>query len=209
MGTEENAPKRASAPKLGKLIRKRRSQLNLTLQELCKDAGLSAGYLSQVERDKAVPTLATLAQIAQTLDVGLDYFVSTPKPADAFSQAHNRPQFSFAGSSIVYEAISADYPSSELSSYILHVPPAYASETVSHEGEELVFILDGEIEQKLGGEVFQMKPGDSLHYDGSTPHAWANRTTKPARILWTGTLSVLHQTDAKARRAMLAANKIS
>ena len=196
--------KKASAPKLGALIRKRRSQLGLTLQSLSEAAELSVGYLSQVERDNAVPTLATLAQIAQALDVGLEYFVSAPKPADAFSPAKGRPQFAFAGSSVTYEAISADYPRSEMSSYILHVPPGYASEIVTHEGEELVYILEGEIEQKLGGEVFQMSAGDSLHYDGMTPHAWANNTDQPARILWTGILSVLHQKTAKDRLAIVA-----
>lgn len=205
MGT----PKKASAPKLGNLIRRRRSQLGLTLQGLCEQAGLSVGYLSQVERDNAVPTLATLAQIAQALDVGLDYFVSAPKPADAYSPAKGRAKFAFDGSSITYEAITADYPRSEMSSYILHVPPGYASEVVSHEGEELIYILEGEIEQSLGGEVFHMSPGDSLHYDGMTPHAWANKTDLPARILWTGILSVLHQKTAKDRLALVASNDIT
>ncbi|HVG48438.1 MAG TPA: cupin domain-containing protein, partial [Rubellimicrobium sp.] len=38
-----------------------------------------------------------------------------------------------------------------------------------------------------------MRAGDSLHYSGATPHAWTNRGSDPARILWTGTLSVLHR----------------
>lgn len=181
-----------AGPKLGPLLRKRRRQLGLTLRQICDRAGLSVGYLSQVENDKAVPTLGTLAQIAAGLEVGLDYFVAQPKPADALSRAAGRPRFSLPGSPIVYEAISSDYPGSELSSYILHVPPGYVSETVTHEGEEVIFILDGEIEQTLGGEVIGMRVGDSLHYSGATPHSWANRSDTPARLLWTGTLSVLH-----------------
>lgn len=197
---------RASLPVLGKLLRKRRGQLGLTLQGLGDAAGLSVGYLSHVERDKAVPSLATLAQIAQALEVGLDYFVSTPKPADAFSRAAARAQFAIAGSSIVYEAISTDYPGSELSSYILHVPPGYASEVVAHDGEEIIVILAGQIEQTLDGQVFAMTEGDSMHYNGATPHAWANKTTQPARVLWTGMLGVLHQRGAVPRLPPAAAN---
>jgi transcriptional regulator with XRE-family HTH domain len=182
---------------LGPLLRKRRRQLGLTLRQLCGRAGLSVGYLSQVENDKAVPTLGTLAQIAAGLEVGLDYFVAQPKPADALSRAQRRPRFSLPGSPIVYEAISSDYPGSELSSYILHVPPGYVSETATHEGEEIIIILDGEIEQTLGGEVIAMRVGDSLHYSGATPHSWANRGNAPARLLWTGTLNVLHQRDER------------
>lgn len=187
-------------------MRKRRRQMGLTLQEMCGRAGLSVGYLSQLERDKAVPTLATLAQIAQAMDVSVDFFVSTHKPTDALSRAVGRPQFSLAGSSIVYEAISADYPGSEMSSYILKVPPHYASETVSHDGEEIIVILEGAIEMTLGGETFMMRHGDSMHYDGKTEHSWANLADIPARVLWTGMLNVLNPGGARHMPPVIAAN---
>lgn len=66
--------------KLGQLIRKCRQQRNMTLKELCDNAGISVGYLSQVERGNATPSLGTLAQISHTLGLGLDYFVARPKP---------------------------------------------------------------------------------------------------------------------------------
>lgn len=192
-----------AVPPLGAPMRKRRRQLGLTLQGLADGAALSVGYLSQVERDKAVPTLATLAQIARALDVDLTYFIATRKPADAFSRAEGRARFAVAGSSVVYEAVSADYPGSDLSSYVLHVPAGYASEVVSHEGEELLFVLEGEIEQTLDGETFVMRAGDALHYAGSKPHSWTNRQASPARVLWTGMLSVLSQ-DGRRQMPLLA-----
>ncbi len=199
-------PKLNTNPNLGALIRKRRKQLGLTLQALCDDAGLSVGYLSQVERGHATPSLGTLAQIAQALDAELDYFVAKPKPASSLSRAGARPQFSLDGSSMVYEAIGAEFPGAELSSYILHVPPGYASETVSHEGEEIVFLLDGEITQILDGQRFVLRRGDSLHYSGATPHSWSNTTDTMARILWTGTLAVLQRKGAVHLPEMIAAN---
>lgn len=186
-----------SAPSIGSLIRKRRHQRGMTLHGLGGASGLSAGYLSQVERDHAVPTLGTLAQIADGLGVGLDYFISTPRPADALSRAEGRARFQVASSAIVYEAVTADYPGSEMTSFILHVPPGYVSETVAHDGEELIFILEGVIEQTLGDEVMQMRVGDVLHYNGMTPHAWANRGDCLARVLWTGRLDVLHREGSR------------
>ncbi len=191
---------------LGVLIRKRRKQLALTLQALCDDAGLSVGYLSQVERGQATPSLGTLAQISQALDVGLEYFIGTHKPADSLSRAHTRPQFSLNNSSMLYETLGAEFPGAELSCYILHVPPGYASETVSHEGEEIIYLLEGEIIQTLGGQNFVLKQGDSLHYSGSTPHAWSNQTNHIVRILWTGTLSVLQAKGAVTLPEMTPAN---
>ena len=180
-----------TGPKLGALIRKRRKQMGLTLQALCNSAGLSVGYLSQVERDNATPTLGTLAQIAAALEVDLEYFVATPKPSDALTRHDTRPRFNVPGSDTTYEALNAEFPGAELQSYILHVPAGFASEVVSHEGEEIIYVLDGEIEQMLDGQTFRLRAGDSLHYSGQTPHAWSNPTARDARILWTGTLSVL------------------
>ena len=185
--------KQKAEPQLGPLIRKRRKQLGLTLQALCDRAGVLVGYLSQVERDNATPSLGTLAQIAAALDVTLEYFIAAPGPTDSLTRAETRPQFALNGSSIGYENLATDFPGAELSSYILHVPAGYASEVVSHEGEEIIYILDGEIEQTLDGQVIRMKAGDSLHYSGLRPHSWTNPTDKPVRILWTGTLAVLNR----------------
>lgn len=186
----------AEAPALGPVMRRRRKALGLTLRATAEASGLSTGYLSQVETGKAVPTLGTLAQIASALGVGLDYFVSQKRPVDALSTAAGRQRFSVPGSPIEYEAVSAEYPGSSLVSYLLHVPPGYRSESASHEGEEIIFILDGLIDQTLGGETMRMRPGDSLHYDGSTPHAWFNPGPGTARVLWTGTLAVLREGGA-------------
>ena len=138
-----------SQPKVGALIRARRRQLHMTLEEICQAAGISKGYLSQVERDHATPSLGTLAQIARSLDVGVDYFISTPSMEDGLTRSAERNRFSVDGSSIIYERIAADFTGNVLSSFVLNVPPGYRSETVSHEGEEILFILEGSITQRL------------------------------------------------------------
>ena len=177
-----------SQPKVGALIRARRRQLHMTLEEICQAAGISKGYLSQVERDQATPSLGTLAQIARSLDVGMDYFIATPSVENSLTRAEERPKFSVDGSSILYERIATDFAGNILSSFVLNVPPGYRSETVSHEGEEILYVLEGRIKQKLDDEEIEMKAGDSLHFRGNRPHAWSNDSGKPARLLWTGTL---------------------
>ncbi|WP_127112622.1 helix-turn-helix domain-containing protein [Shimia sediminis] len=177
--------------KLGNLIRNCRQKRKLTLKELCNQAGVSVGYLSQVERGNATPSLGTLAQIARALDLGLDYFVTRPRPGDAVSYADHRRKFSISDSGVTYEALSTEFPGYELSAFIMNCPPGFQSETFQHEGEEFIYILSGSIEQSLDGETFTLREGDSLHYNGMTPHAWKTLGDAPARMLWTGTLVVL------------------
>ncbi|MHA7773384.1 cupin domain-containing protein [Roseibium sp. M-1] len=189
--------------KVGALIRARRRQLGFTLQQLSDASNLSVGYLSQVERDHATPTLGSLAGIARALGVGLDYFVAQPRAQDALTRSETRPHFSISGSSVSYERLGAEFPGNQLSSFILTVPPGYASETVSHEGEELIYILEGSITQFLDGQAMIMKAGDSLHYRGNTPHAWSNPNEAPAKILWTGTLTIFNAGDETTSRIEL------
>jgi len=198
MASEAVAMADFSQPKVGALIRARRRQLHMTLEEVCQAAGITKGYLSQVERDQATPTLGTLAQIARSLDVGMDYFISTPSLEDSLTRADERPKFSVAGSSMTYERIAADFAGNILSSFVMHVPHGYRSETVSHEGEEILYVLEGTITQSLDNEEIEMKAGDSLHFRGNRPHAWRNESGKPARLLWTGTLPLFRGRTASA-----------
>lgn len=183
---------------VGTAIRQRRLQLRLTLQQLGEKSGVSYSYLSQLERDNATPTLGTLAQVAKALGVGIDYFIVTPRPADAVTRGAQRMRFSINGSSIEYERLGAEFPGNELSAFIMHVPPGFRSETVSHDGEEIIYILDGAITQVVDGTAFHLTAGDSLHYRGTSPHSYSNDTDRPTRILWSGTLTLFHTPGAAA-----------
>lgn len=178
-------------PRIGALIRARRRQLHMTLQALGEAAGLSVGFLSQVERDQATPSLGALAGIARGLGVDVDYFVSTPSIDNGVTRGGERARFSLPGSSVMYERLHAEFPGRGLSSFIMIVPPGHRSEMVHHEGDELLYVLEGEIMQTVDGDTIRLGAGDSLHFRGSSNHSWANGSDSPARILWTGTMSIL------------------
>jgi transcriptional regulator with XRE-family HTH domain len=190
----------ADQPRIGALIRARRTQLRLTLQDLSDAAGVSVGHLSTIERDQATPSLGTLAQIARHLDVGMAYFIAVPDPDNGLTRAATREKFSVDGSSIIYERIAADFAGNVLSSFILNIPPGYRSETVSHEGEEILYILEGAITDRLDDEEILLSAGDSLHFRGNRPHSWSNDTQHVARVLWTGTLPMFRERTARGAR---------
>ncbi len=171
---------------LGPRIRRRRQAIGLSLQELSNASGVSVSYLSQVERNNAVPTLGTLANIAAALDVGIEEFIATPRQADSVTREAERERFSVAGTSVIYEQIGAAFPGHDLTSFILNMPVGYQSEVVQHEGEELIFVLEGTIGQMVAGQEFILNAGDSIHFLGENPHSWANVTGAVARMLWVG-----------------------
>ncbi len=177
--------------RIGALIRARRRQLHMTRQALGEAAGLSVGFLSQVERDQATPSLGALAGIARGLGVDVDYFVATPSLGNGVTRAAERATFSLPGSSVLYQQLHTEFAGRGLSSFVMIVPPGHRSEMVHHEGDELLYVLDGEIHQTVDGETIRLSAGDSLHFRGSSDHGWANESGRAATLLWTGTMAIL------------------
>ena len=92
--------------------------------------------------------------------------------------------------SLLYERISSNFVGSNLRSVIVHEPPGHRAEPITHDGEELFFILRGEVTVELNGERTILHEGDSLHFDSSRQHATWNHTTETVSILWCGTMDV-------------------
>ncbi|MCF4099155.1 cupin domain-containing protein [Maritalea mediterranea] len=178
---------------VGGLIREQRRRMKLTLTQLGERAGVSAGYLSQVERENAVPSLATLGQIALALGLEIEHFISMPKATNAITRKENRATFHIGDSSVVYEKLAVEHPANELYSLILTIPPGYQSEVAAHEGEEIIYVLEGQIRQTIADASYVLGKGDSLHFRGSLPHSWSNPFEGAAKIIWTGTLTLFRE----------------
>ncbi|ARO14172.1 transcriptional regulator, XRE family with cupin sensor [Ketogulonicigenium robustum] len=174
-------------PVYGSRIRDLRKKNGLTLQQMSDRAGLSVGFLSQLERDKAVPSLGSLARLAQVLQVDVDHFISTPRPTDGLSRAAGREVFGTGPGRARYERVTTVMPGSNLSGVLIHMPPGCRLETTSHPGEEFILVLEGEIEMTLGHEVMRLVKDDALHFMGDVPHSSHTVGGKDARLLWAGT----------------------
>lgn len=185
--------------RIGPPMRASRQKAGMTLQDVAGLAGVSIGYLSLIERDQATPTLTTLDRIAQALGVGLDRFVVRPQPVECVTRAVERQRFHVGSDLLGYERVSAQFPGSELSSYVLTFAPGYRAEEVDHAGEEHVYILSGALELRLDGKVLRLSAGDSVHYPSTRSHALANPYETVAQVLWTGTHDIFApRAEAKA-----------
>ena len=192
-------PRDADTPPLGDLIRRRRRQLNLTLETVCRAADISKGYLSQVERGFAVPTITTLSRIAAALDTSLDAFIARPDPTDCITRADQRQRLALGPSELLYERLGAEFAGHALSTFIMTIPPGYRSEDVNHEGEETFYVLSGTLCLMLDGDDIALGPGDSAHYSARRLHGWANAGQDIAKVLWTGTMDLFREPIASSK----------
>ena len=168
---------------LGKLLRDRRKQLGLTLKEVADGAGLSVGFISQIERGLNAPSLSSLAAISGVLRTHVTEFLAPPHPDAPFTLMGERRSFAIEKHALRYERISASFPGSVLNGVIIHWPPGHRSESIRHEGEELFYILEGAITVETENESTVLEAGSSIHFKSTRRHSGWNHGTSPAVIL--------------------------
>lgn len=175
---------------LGERLRDRRRELNLTLQHVANEAGLSVGFISQVERNISAPSLSSLAAIAALLELPLSGLLQTPVSGTEVTYSSERPAFSVPGLEISYERLSSTFAGSTLHSVVIHEPPGFRQEPISHEGEEMFYLLEGEITAEIDTARTVLRCGDSIHFDSKRTHSVWNHTSQTASILWCGTMNI-------------------
>lgn len=197
---------------LGERLRERRLALGLTLKEVADGAGLSVGFISQIERGITTPSLSSLVNVSRLLGRPISAFLSLP-PGNASTHPDQRPHYAVGSSSLVYERVSASFRGSQLTSVIIHQPPGYRSEPVTHDGEELFYMLAGALTVEVEGEKHVLKPGDSLHFPSHKVHSTYNHTNRVATMLHTCTMDVFGHDGAtqapRTRRRAPARPKVA
>ena len=182
----------ALAP-LGERLRVRRKQLKLTLQDVADKAGFSVGFISQIERGITVPSLVSLVGVCRALDLEIGSFFQQPKNESPVTRHDNRLVYGLgqAGQAAVsYERLSASFPGNVLRSTLIHEPPGYRSEPMSHEGEEIFFIVSGALTIEIDGDRMILEAGDTVHFPSTRTHTTWNHTTEPTTIFHTCTMDV-------------------
>ena len=174
---------------LGQRLRERRQGLRMTLKEVADSAGLSVGFISQVERDLTAPSLSSLVSICKILKTDISTYLQQPRLESSYSRQGHRQPFALSREEnpIRYERISANFPGRKIRSVVMNIPPGYRSEVIAHDGEEMMFVLEGELSTSVDGNHVILHAGDSIHFPSTSPHEVWNGTGATTVALWVGT----------------------
>lgn len=189
---EASGPEQQIAP-LGERLRDRRKALKLTLQDVADQAGFSVGFISQIERGITVPSLVSLVSVCRVLQIDVGSFFKQPKPDAPVTRRVDRPVYglgAFTGRDVTYERLSAAFPGNVLRSTLIHEPPGFRSEPMSHEGEEIFYVVKGSITLELDGERLILEEGDTAHFPSTRTHVTWNHTDQIVTIFHTCTMDV-------------------
>jgi len=172
---------------VGADLRALRKARGLTLTELALRVGRSVGWLSQVERDLAEPTIADLRRLADALDQPLSlFFGPNPAPEDERGYVvrwNSRRALGSAEQGLVEQLLSPDLSGSFEIVRSVFEPGAELPEFNQRATEEAGYLIAGELEMWIGERHFHLMPGDSFRFKDER-HRWRNPGTEPAIAIW-------------------------
>lgn len=168
---------------IGKSLKDLRSINNLTLEELASRSELTKGFLSQVERNLASPSISTLEDILEALGSDCASFFQKNKQdkivftkADAFVDEHDEYRIHW----IVPNAQKNTMEPMQLEIF----KDGSSQEVMPHNGEEFGYILAGEIMLCYQDKVYELKKDDVFYFKGKEKHIIKNNGKKIAKVLW-------------------------
>ncbi|MGD8776863.1 MAG: cupin domain-containing protein [Syntrophobacterales bacterium] len=176
---------------VGERIRKLREHKGLSLDDVSQRTGLSEEMLESIEADSVAPPLGTLTKLARALEMKMGYlltggeskpFVITRKDERKPVSRHAAEQQRKYGYS--YLSLSPGMRDRNLEPFLVTLSPTAEEMPGSvHEGEEFIYVLEGEMEVVLGEDRAILYPGDSIYYHSSIPHLVKCHQDKPTKIL--------------------------
>ncbi len=174
---------------IGPKLHSLRKQAGLSLQQLAARSDVSAAAIHKIEQSDMVPTITTLLKVAGALGRPVAYFVDEEEVASdptVFIRDGHQPPILTSHTGIDLAGISGTYGRFYLAGARATVIPGASSgdHFLEHPGEELIYLLDGELEFVVNGQSYCLHPGDSLHFRTVQPHSWHNPGTVDAIALW-------------------------
>jgi transcriptional regulator with XRE-family HTH domain len=168
---------------IGQRIKELRSQRGLTLEEVAEKSGCTPGFLSQLERNKAAPSITTLYSIAEALGVKVTDFFPDGINTTKLMRHDRRENFHFQGSAIVYSLLSTKFLHGAIGCFLLTIRPANQAlptdEFRAHMGEEFVYVLQGVLRLWIGDGFYDLYPADSVYFKSTIKHRLENRGNQP------------------------------
>lgn len=178
---------------VGTKIKSIRESKNLSIEEVAERSGLTTDQVKLIEEETNLPSLSPLIKIARALGVRIGTFLDDSEAlGPVICKSSDRTQgISFSNGTVDarknmdYFSLAGNKAGRHMEPFIIDVLPSEKKEfTLSaHEGEEFIYVLEGEIEISYGKEVYKLSTGDSIFYDSIVNHHVHGVSNQKAKII--------------------------
>lgn len=176
---------------VGKKLKSIRLKHDLTIQELAERSHVSSNMISRIERGLTIPSVEILMKLAGVFDKSINYFVEEVGNTHeiVFSAVGERDTTVYDDESgnMRTESFTSGLRDPQFMSFYCSVKPGGTSgqKNMYHPGDELIYLLEGQLKVTIAGESHLLNTGDSLCFKSHLPHRWDNLGLVEAKVIWT------------------------
>jgi quercetin dioxygenase-like cupin family protein/DNA-binding XRE family transcriptional regulator len=170
-------------------LRAARESLGFSIKELATRVGVSPEILEEVEAGKSILPLGQLIKLSKALSLKMSDVISEGDKPFTIVRAGERKGFKRFGKSkeehrgYEYESLASGKRDRLMEPFIVTLSPSDAIEPSAHDGQEFIYVLEGEMDVLVGQTKDILGPGDAIYYDSSDIHLVKAHGNQPARIL--------------------------
>jgi transcriptional regulator with XRE-family HTH domain len=171
---------------VGQRLRELRLARSISIRMLAERSGLNVNTFSLIENNKTSPSVSTLQQIAQALQVPISTFFEAKHGHNkvAYQKAGQRPHAVFGHGEVWDLGAGMPRQGAEPLIITLNARADSGKTPIVHTGREFVYCLEGRVAYGVGDETYSLDPGDSLMFEAYLPHRWQNLNEEaPSRLL--------------------------
>lgn len=178
--------------KIGDRIHELRVKREMSIKSLAEKTGLSEAFISKIEDHEVSPPLGNIISLAEVLRVSLgELFGDSADSPFCIVRSGDRKAVSRFNSAegesghYSYESLGHKKQNRQMEPFLVTLAPddGFPVEPSKHVGEEIIFVLEGQVEVRLSDHVDILEPGDSIYYDSTLPHVVSCHGDTPAKIL--------------------------
>jgi transcriptional regulator with XRE-family HTH domain len=176
---------------LGRRVKLERLARGMTLKQVADGSRMSPTHISEIERGRTSPTVGALLRIARALSTPATYFVEEEQlPSVSVVRKHERPHHVVRdGDKTVAEVdfLTTGIPAGRLRVVELQDIESGPLQTRPHEGEEILIVESGKLKIIVGGDEYELGPGDCIQFRASVPHRIEKLGSDGTRAFWVTT----------------------
>lgn len=174
---------------IGKRIKNVRQEKGLKLTEVANRAGVSKGLISRIEHGRTIPSLPVLISIVTGMEMQMGDFFQGLNHGPEQRYIHLKQQeYSEIrkenASGFLYQSIlNKSFGDTLIEAVLLTIQPQATRNYVTTDAWEFKYMVAGEVEYDLDGDIISLKEGDSFFYNGRIPHVPRNNGSSNAVML--------------------------
>jgi len=176
---------------LGGKVKELRLKRGLTQSGLGEKIGVTASYISQLERSLVSPSIDSLIMIGNALQTDLGSLFSLDRMSSdriicRKNQRHSLATVAAREGQAECELLVASTKNRRMQPMLVAIEPdsEFPGHFFDHKGDEFILILRGELELDIENESYLLREGDSVYLDSVVPTAWRNTGEVQVQVVW-------------------------